>query len=261
LKKYLILLYANIKKDFIIWKRYLSNSVIGLTTLYITFRLVVRGYSSIAGGTPADFGSTLEGILVGFLLSYFALMTYSDISKKTLTEAREGTLEQLYMSPFGYGMVAAFKLISSFLINIIFITVLLIAILLTTDKTLNFDIILISPLLILTLLGVSSLGFITGGLTLVFKRVSSYKQIVQFIVIGLIAAPPIDTYPLFRYLPASKGSWMIRRIMIRDIVVTGFPLSDFLFLALNSLFYLTLGYIIFKLCEKRAMKKGMLGHY
>lgn len=259
MKKYLVLFLEILKKEFIIWKRYLFNSLGSLITIYFVFLLIFMGYSGIARGNP-DFGSGLEGLVVGYLLWVFALMTYSDISYSIRAESQEGTLEQLYMSPFGFTLVAGFRLISSFFLNFIFITVLLVAMVLTTSRSLHLDLLSIMPLLIITLLGIAGIGFLFGGLTLLFKRVESYLQIVQFLLIGLVAAP-VGKYPLFKCLPAALGASLIREVMVDEKSITAFLWSDFLFLLCNSLFYLLLGYLVFKWCERRAMFKGLLGHY
>jgi ABC-2 type transport system permease protein len=82
----------------------------------------------------------------------------------------------------------------------------------TTGKYLNLDLLSLISIFFFTLLGVLGLGYIFGGLTLIFKRIENYLQIIQFALIGLVAAP-VNKIPIFKYLPASWGSHMVRRIM------------------------------------------------
>lgn len=257
--EYLLLFQAVFKKEFIIWKRYIFNSIGGFITIYIVFLFLFLGYSGLAADT-FNYGEGLGGLMVGYILWTAALMTYQEISYQTLTEAQEGTLEQLYMSPFGYPLLAGLRLLASFFMDLIMIGLLLGAMLLTTKKTLNLDVFSLMPLFLITMLGIAGIGFIFGGITIVFKRIQNYLQIVQFLLIGLVAAP-VKSVPLLSYLPASLGFTMIRDVMVKGYRFSSFPLSQILFLLLNSSFYLLAGLLIFRLCERYAMRQGLLGHY
>ncbi len=257
--KYLRIFTAVLKKEFIIWRRYWFNSLGGLITLYFVFVLIFLGYSGLAAGT-SGFDDTLESLIAGYLLWVFALLTYQEISYQTRQEAQEGTLEQLYMSPFGYPFLTGLRLIANFFIHIFFVGILLGAIILTTGRSLNLDLVSLLPLLVLTLVGIAGIGFLLGGLALVFKRIQSYLQIIQFALVGLIAAP-VGRIEFFRLLPASLGASLIREVLVYDSHLLEIAGRDLLGLGINSLLYLLLGYLVFKACERYAMKQGLLGHY
>ncbi len=240
-------------------RRYLFNMLSFLISMYIFFLLIFLGVRALGGGA-SGFGGTLDAIIVGFLVWTFAISTYSDFAQGMVQEAQEGTLEQLYMSSVGFIWVSLFRSMSSFLITSIFIITLLILMMATTGRWLYLDVISLLPLLLLTLAGVYGIGFIMGGLALVFKRIESFIGIFQFAMVGLIAAP-IDRFPVLRYLPLSQGNELIRRVMAEGLSIGQLPTGDLLLLVINSAFYLGIGLITFKLLLKTAKNRGLLGHY
>ena len=186
--KKVLLLQAFFKKEFILFRRYFLNSLGGMLTLYIIFLLVMGGFQGVSALTGVG-GNTVEGLVVGYVLWLFMLSTYQDVSHTLRTEAQEGTLEQLYMSAHGFGWVMGAKVVAGFFTNLIVVSVLLMAALLTTGVRLNLDLMSLLPLLIGTLLGSVGIGFAIGGITLILKRIDSYTQMVQFLLIALVAAP------------------------------------------------------------------------
>lgn len=254
-----LLAKAYFKKEFTIFRRYALNSLGGIITIYFIFLLIFLGYRGAAGASP-QFGEMLEGLVIGYLLWVFSLMVYQDVSHTIQTECREGTLEQLYMSAYPFGLVISMKVLASFFINLITIVILLFVMMWTTGQSLNIDVISIAPLIVFTLIGILGIGFAIGGVTLIFKRMDSYLQIVQFALIGLVAAPA-EPIIWLRMLPASWGSTMINRVMSRGYSLVDFAFSDYLWLVGVGLFYLLAGYQAYKFCEKKAMERGLLGHY
>ena len=97
-------------REWIELKRYPFNLLSGLIALYLIFFVVFAGYKALGSGSPR-FGSTLDGIVVGFMMWTFAISAYSTLSWELMNEARMGTLEQLYMTPLGFGWVCIFRVI------------------------------------------------------------------------------------------------------------------------------------------------------
>ncbi len=118
----------------------------------------------------------------------------------------------------------------------------------------------ILPLLLLTIIGVQGIGFIMGGLALIFKQIQASFQILQFLFVALVVAL-LDLFPLVAYLPLSWGTAIIRRVIIEERSLLEIPWSDLPFLLANSAFYFGLGFFVFKMCERIARDRGLLGHY
>jgi ABC-2 type transport system permease protein len=256
----LILFAAFFKKEFILFRRYLVNSLGGMLTIYIVFLLLFGGYRGFASMAGAVGGSGIENLVVGYVLWFFMLTTYQDVFHTILLEARQGTLEQLYMSVHGFGWVMGAKAAAGFVVNLIFVVVLLIAAMLTSGVTLRLDVLSLFPVLLGTLLGVLGVGFAIGGVTLILKRIESYTQMVQFLLIGLIAVPA-ERFVVFRLLPGSYGAVLIREIMVNGKNLLELGVGNVLVMYLIGFAHLFLGYASYKVCERKAMIQGTLGHY
>lgn len=246
------------KKEYILWTRYFTNSLGGLITTYFIFLLIFGGYKGFAGPNPS--AGSLESIIIGYMLWVFALFTYQTISLMLTQEAVQGTLEQLYMSPFSFIRISLYKLVSAFIIHFFINVVFLFVLMVTTGKYLHIDVLSIMPVLVITLMGVAGIGWILGGLTIIFKKIENYLQIVQFIFIFIIAIPT-NKYVFAKFLPLSLGNEILQKIMIDKMSIVKLINMDMLYLIINSFAYFILGICIFKICEGIAMKKGLLAHY
>jgi ABC-2 type transport system permease protein len=255
----ILLLQAFFKKEFILFRRYFLNSMGGIITLYVIFLLVIGGFQGIRALTGVG-GDTVEGLVVGYVLWLFMLSTYQNVSHTLRVEAQEGTLEQLYMSSHSLGWVMGAKVAAGFFTNLIVVAILLIAALLTTGVTLNVDLLSLLPLLIGTLLGSVGIGFAIGGVTLILKSIESYTQMVQFLLIALVAAPAGKVLWM-RLLPCSYGAALIARVMVGGQSLLQIGLGNVVAMFLVGMAHLGLGYGIYKVCERQAMIHGTLGHY
>jgi ABC-2 type transport system permease protein len=247
---------ALLKKEVILRYRYFVNSIGTLITLYLVFMLMFLGAQGIAGGV--SLGDGLDNMVVGYITWFVLLLTYQAIPYTILGEAEQGTLEQLYMAPLGFGAVAAFKLIAEILVDMVLVVLLLLVIIATTGTNLHLDIPSLLPLLLLVIAGGSGLGFILGGITLLLKRIHSYLQIVQFAIIILVAAPPIAPW---RWLPVILPAHWMRQVLVQGQGLSQIPLQDWLAMAGAALASIAVGVTVFKLCELQARKQGIIGHF
>ena len=255
----IVLFKALLKRQFIELQRYAFNTFFSLVSAYMIFLLIFLGAQSLTKNTMI-FGETLSGIVIGFMLWFFAVFAYSGVTSFLIQEAYQGTLEQLAMSPFGLDRVLLLRVCISLLFNLGISLFLLVAMMISTNKWLHLDFFSLLPLLILTIGGVLGIGFIMGGLALIFKQIQASFQLLQFVFIALIVTP-LDQYPFMQYLPLSWGTHLIEQVMIEGRPLLQMPWRDILFLAGNSAFYFGLGFLVFKGCERVARDRGLLGHY
>lgn len=248
---------AMLKKEIILMRRYFVNSLGGIITIYIIFMLIFWGYTGL-GGAGLQLGTTIDSLVVSYVTWLMLMMAWQIIPYTLLQETQEGTLEQLCMSPLGLIVLSAFKLIAGVLTDMLVVIAMLALTMATTGTSLNIDIISLLPLILIALMAVSGLGFFCGGITLMYKRIQSYLQIVQFALIALVAADPS---PVFRWLPATLPSHWIRMVMIKGQNLSYIPAGDWLTMLLSSLLYLFVGIAVFKLCEAKARRQGTLGHF
>lgn len=255
---WLNLLKANTRKEYLELKRYLPNTIAMVVTFYVIFLGMFAGIQLI--GDPSAQDINTQYVIVNYIFWFLAMMVMNNIGWKITNEAMRGTLEQLCMSPMGIWRIMVTRLISSAGINFLIIIALLYFSMLTTGQWLNIDVVTIIPILLLTLISMFGVGFMIAGISIVLKQVQAFLQVLQFILAGLTFIP-LSVAPLFAYLPFVKGVDLVRNVMIDGATFNQIGWEGFLILGFNAIFYFVLGLIIFFLCERTAMRKGLLAHY
>lgn len=255
---YLWSFWAVLRRRVIELKRYAFNTFSSVATIYLVFLLMFLGARFVAG--PGEmFGETLEGLIVGFSVWTFAIIAYSEMSWAVMQEAQQGTLEQLYMTPAGFGWVALSLAVSSFLASFAFVVPIVVLMMVTTGRYLRLDMLSLLPLLTLTLPAVYGIGLAMAGLALVFKRIQAMFQILQFVFVAFLFVP---AEPLWaKALPLTWGAQLIRRVVVGGERLTEIPGADIAWLAAGSVLWVTLGIAAFTVCERTARRRGLLGHY
>lgn len=259
MQRYLIAMRAMITRNLINMRRYMFNTISGLVTMYIVFMLLFMGVRGIGGAALAG-GTTLEGLVVSYLVWVLSISAYSDLAWDLNQEAQVGTLEQLYISPIGFNWLNAFNLISGLGLSFVFAAVLLTLMMLTTGTYLNLDLVSVVPLMITALLSVYGIGFAMGGLALVFKRIQAFFQIFQFVFVAFLALP-LDRFPWAQFLPLTMGGHLLRQVMVQGTRLWELPATSLAVLALTGVCYLALGLTVFEWSARIAKRKGLLGHY
>lgn len=248
-----------LRRNLVTMRRYMFNTLSSMATLYIVFLMLFFGARAVAG---ADFAlsGTQDGLIVGYFIWSLAIFAYSELAWGLSNEAQQGTLEQLYLSPFGFRFVNACNVVSNLSITLLLNLLLLLAAMATVGRWLTIDLVSLLPVLVLTLVGVVGFGFAIGGLALVFKRIQAFFQVVQFVMVAFIAAP-WSTIPWARYLPLAMGNHLARQIMSDGVRLWQLDRGDLVVLLVTSLAYLGLGLAAFGLAEGAARERGLLGQY
>lgn len=251
------LVRAVARKQVILLTRYPLNTASQLLGLYIFFALIFFGGQAVAGAAIDD---SLSGLVVGFFLYTMAFTAFAGLSWALTREAQWGTLEQLYMSPYGFGRVMAVKVVVNLFVSLFYGGVILALMLLTTGQSLTVDVLTVVPVVLLTLASAVGVGFVFGGLALVYKRIENVFQLMQFGFILLIAAP-IDQYPLLRVLPLAQGSHLLQEAMQGGVRLWAFAPAELAVLVATAVGYSLVGYLVFQRASDRARRDGALGQY
>lgn len=247
------------KRSFIMFRRYAFDTLSGIITIYLFFLLIFYGARALLGGQQG-YGDTLSGIVVGFFIWILAIFTYSELSFDLVREATEGTLEQLSMSPMGLTRVLVARFVAGLGLQLALLATLLVLMMASTGRWLHLDVVSLVPLVVLTMTGVLGVGFVMGGLAIVFKRIQSSLQILQFLFPVLLVAP-LERFPAVKYLPLSWGNRLISSVMVDGTSIFSIAPSDLGFLVLNSAVWMAIGVIVFRRFERIARQRGLLAHY
>lgn len=252
------LLKANTRKEYLELKRYMPNTIAMIITFYAIFLGMFAGIQLI--GDPSSQDINTQFAIVNYIFWFLAMAVMQDVGWQITNEAMRGTLEQLCMSPMGLWKILSARLVASTLLNFIIIFILLYVTMLTSGQWLNVDVITIFPILILTLISMFGVGFMIAGISIIWKQVQSFLQILQFIL-GALTFIPLSVAPFLVYFPFVKGVDLVRSVMIDGMTLSQISLGDFMILGVNAIFYFFLGLVIFQMCERVAMNKGLLAHY
>lgn len=251
------LVKVSVYKQLILLLRYPVNTASQFLTLIILFALIFFGGQAVAGAALTD---TLDGIIVGFFLFTLAMTAYSGLAWNVTREAQWGTLERLVMSPHGFGTVMGVKTVVNVCMSFLWSAILLLVMMVMTGRWLTVDPVTIVPLLILTVMSVLGIGLLFAGLALVYKRIENLFQLVQFVFIGLIAAP-VSSIKGLKLLPVTQGSYLTRVAMEDGVRLWEFPLQELGILLVTATVYLCIGGYCFYLASIKARREGLLGHY
>ncbi|WP_049898849.1 ABC transporter permease [Halococcus agarilyticus] len=251
------LVRAIAKKRVLLLMRYPVNTLSQFGVMYLVFLIVFFGGRAIAGAALAE---SIEGIIVGYMLWSVSITAYSGLAWNVTRESQWGTLEQLFMSPFGFGRVMAIKTAVNVLEAFLWGVLILALMLVTTGQSLVIEPVTVLTLGVLAVAPAVGVGFAMGALALLYKRVENAFNIVQFVLIGLIAAP-VSQYPLLKWLPLAQGSHLLGRAMTDGVRLWELPITELAILVATAVGYLGVGYLVFHRAQRRARRKGVMGHY
>jgi ABC-2 type transport system permease protein len=254
---YRVLFGALARKRVVILKEYPVNTLTQLVVTYMFFAGIFFGGQAVAGPAITE---SLPGIIVGFFVWTMAITAFSGAARSIMQEAQWGTLEQLYMSPYGFDHVMLVNAVVRMLESFAWGFVILVAMLATTGQTLTLDVLAIVPLVVLTVASPLGVGFVFAGLALVYKRIENLFGLLNIGLLFLVAAP-VDDYPLLVVLPLSQGSALLRQAMTEGVPLWELPVVDLAVLAATAVGYVVAGVVAFRYAEARARRDGLLGQY
>lgn len=254
------LFLAELKRSWIQLLRYSTEVLAGIVGTTIIFYGVFLSVRYIAGPT-VQFGNRLDAIIIGYVLWALMIFILGDIAGGLQNEARTGTLEQLFLSPFSAPRVFLTRAVASLLINLGINLSILLLIVSLTGSQLAFPLTLFPPLLTV-LLGAYGISFAMGSMALVLKQVQQLLSIFQFALLFIFTAP-VETWTgelrvLGWLLPMTPGVGLLRDVMARGEALNAGVL---LIAVANGVFYLLVGLFLFRLAERLTKRRGMLGGY
>lgn len=255
------LIIGELKRTWIIFIRYPTEIIGGLVIITTVFYGLFISAQYMAGPAVMGFGDRLDAVVIGYVLWTLSLYIINDIAINIQLEAQTGTLEQVFLSPFGASHIFFARAVASLVLRMSLITAILLILMVITGSQLTFPITLIFPLLTL-LLAAYGLAFVMGACALVFKRVQQILPIFQFALLFLLAAPTEEwdgpAQIVANFLPMLPSTSLLRNLMARGQSLDWGQLAIAL---INGGFYFGMGLLIFGWAEKQAKKRGILGGY
>lgn len=206
-------------------------------------------------------------MLLGYAVWCYARIILLESSYFLTVEAQSGTLEQMYMSPVNAGFLLIGRMLAM-LISTSFTLILpvgTLALLLHVSLPFHWLSVLI---LLVALAGLIGFSMILCGAVLVFKQVDNLADLLQNALLFLAGTlVPLSSFPgwlaaISRLFPLTQGIVVLREISFEGLsLATTWTNGSLPWLILQSLLYLGLGWTVFKICERVAMQRGLLGQY
>ena len=248
---------AVLYREAVLFVRYPANAIGGIVIAVFFFGVLFYGGRMVAGRALTD---SIEGIIVGYFLWTLSVGAYSAIASDIGSEVQWGTLERHVMTPFGFAPVALLKGVAKLVRTFLTSGIVLGVMLAVTGTALELNVVTIVVVAGLSITSVLGLGFAAGGITLLYKRIGNWLNLLQFGFVVLVSAPSLDL-PWLRVLPLAHGSGLLQRAMLDGTRLWEFPLADLGLLVAVAAGYLGAGYLVFQYATRRARRLGVLGDY
>lgn len=234
-------------------RRYLFETLFGFALLSLLFAGLLWAVSSISG-QRLDSGA-LDGLLLGFVLWYFATSAFGCAGMEVAEEMRQRTLEPLCVAPPSLGGLLLLRTLLRLAGGLLSLS-LLVALLrwLTADRLQLQSLQALAPVL-LAAPALIGLGFASAGLLLLVKRAEVVPALLGLALMALVAVPAYPLNPA-ALLPYALGAAAAKA------AAGGAPLlpGTLGWIALNSAVYLSLGLLLFAWAQRKARQLGILGH-
>ncbi len=241
--------------------RYPLESAAGIVILWLLFIGIFFGAQSISGAPISP--QRLTPLVLGYCLWFFAVIMLNSVSYELMSEAAQGTLEQLALSRRpGLLTVVLLRSLTSFAFGLISVSLLLVLIMATTGIWLSFPLGQSFLLVLMSVAVLAGISLFMGGLALIFKRVGQVVALTQFLLLLVAFSPPEMlgrlSQPVKFLLPLAGGVELLSRLAtVQGPVRT----EEWLMMTLAALIYLAVGAILFLIAERIARRHGLLGHY
>lgn len=212
-------------------------------------------------------GEQVTTTILGFIITMYATESVSSMSWELMGEAQAGTLEQMYMSPAPTQIVILGRSIASMISATLQMLLLtsVILLLFRVQIPLNWQML---PILGITMIGLFGIGYLVGGMTLVFKQVGPLANLLQNFVIMAngtflpVAMMPVWLGTIVQFVPSTLGIILLRRVALEGASLSSLVSDNsLLILTLHSIAFFIIGWLGFAFCERYAKRQGSLGQY
>lgn len=245
------------RRNLIELRRYAFDTTFQFAGIFLLFTLLFWGAREVGGANIRE-GDTLPSLVVGFAVLTLVLSAYYSMSAWMTQEATLGTLEQIAMSPFGLLNVLLAEFAASSWFQLLIVTVMLVASEVMTGVWLQLDLLTLAPLIALLMVQMLGLSLALGGMAIVFKRVASMLNLVQFVFLAMVSLP-IDENPWVRYMPIGLANHLIRKSTVHGVRLADLGGGDLGQLVIVAIAYLAGGVAVFLRMERVARDRGLIG--
>jgi ABC-2 type transport system permease protein len=257
MKKYLLMLFGEFKVGLILQRRYFIDFIASIINLLLFLIFIQFGIHSLSDVPFKSIDSQLSSLIIGFFVFSVVSIAIGSISNYIMDGAKSGILEQTMLTPFGVGRIFLIRALFSNSLGLVTFFIVIPISMVICNHWFSINILNCFILLIPLWMASCGVGFIIGAFTLILKRVQSFINLIQFLVLSLIILPsyPFSVFSLFPVAPEAN---IFIKVVAKRLYI---PVSWIIYIYGHSLITLFIGMTIFKICEFYTRKKGLLGQY
>ncbi len=254
-------LRAEWRREWVQLRRYPTEMLSELVVIVLVFYGLFLGASFMAG--RAILGGRLSDIIVGYALWTLSLMSVGTMGWTISNEAQNGTLEQVFLSPYGAAIILLLRNMASVVISLLFTVLTLFSVMAITGHYLFVSPWDIIPGLLM-IASATGLGYLVASVTILMKRSQQLLNLLQFILLFLIMSPTATLNGPWRWLaivaPFSPVVALLRSMMMQGAALIGTG-NWLLWSVVNAVLWLLVGLLVFGWAQKKARRRGNLSHY
>ncbi|PWI56733.1 ABC transporter permease [Sulfoacidibacillus thermotolerans] len=254
-------LTAEWRREWIQLRRYPTEMLSELVVIVLVFYGLFLGASYMAGG--AIFSGRLSDIIVGYVLWTLSMMSVGTMGWTISNEAQNGTLEQVFLSPFGAWFILLLRNMASVVISLLFTVITLFSVMAITHHYLVVSLWDVVPALLM-IASAMGLGYLVASVTILMKRSQQLLNLLQFILLFLIMSPTASLSGPWRWVgiiaPFAPVVALLRNMMTKGESILS--AGDWLIWSVvNAVLWLLVGLTVFAWAQKKAKRRGNLSHY
>lgn len=260
---FMLILKAEFYRDLIFMKRYPLEPISFLFFMFMILIAIIYGIGTLTNSPDGQIPLNQERMILGYCLMQFVMAAQMGWSGQISNESQTGTLEQLSISGHSLGGVLLSRGVSQFPRHVLSFFILLVAFTYARDAKIHYTLSLVAiPVMFLAAFGIYGVAYVFAGLTLLFKRVGFFFQIINFGFLGLFwldrgSLPDGSiTATLYDIFPLTVGMENLKDIFIQGALPASIPA-----LLITSIASWALGYWAFRIMERKARDLGLLSQY
>lgn len=264
LKVHFQLFLTELRREWRAWWSYRFQALSTTVLWLVAFPFMMLTFDSVAGGYGPE---RRLASLIGFLVWNLCMSVLATAAESVTTEARQGTLESVLLSPISPLTIFSYRLTAVFIRQVVETAVLglVLALILGLSFTLSGPALVVTFLTILSVVGV---GLALGGIALVYKRIDSVVAVITLLAVLFTGAlVPLNSlgylFQMLKYtLPTTWGIDALRQVMIEGTGwVDLWHEGTWVGLGVQTAVFILIGSMVFNWGFQRALRHGSLGTY
>lgn len=253
-------IWAELVRCLTLIKRYFLNFIADIPLIVIFMGVIFLGARSV---NISKIDASIK--VVNFVVYFVGLFGLQQLVNMIKEENELGTMEQLFLLPAGFLKIFFTRSVVNLIQQLALYTGVAAIFILLTGTQLQIPWLTVCLMNCLIWLGLSGIGLILGGITLIFKRISQVVSLITLLLFPISLVNFTGQIPLkvvAQSVPYTLGLELIQTALYKSLnIFELLHLPYFNRFFIMSIAYFVVGYLVFKFCLSKAKQIGTLGKY